>query len=164
MVSTADIAWAAGFLEGEGYFQNPKTNGGPKVTACQVNPEPLERLQSIFGGKIHRITKPARTTQQPITVWTAHGTRGAEVIFTVFPFLSQRRRSQAASALKRWRSRAPSYKYRTHCNRGHRYAGINLLVRIRVSTRAFRQCRECRIMWQRQRREREALKRVRPSP
>src|SRR5690349_1350424 len=51
----ADLAWAAGFLEGEGSFQRtgrPGKAGSMLVSAPQVNAEPLMRLQTILGGRV----------------------------------------------------------------------------------------------------------------
>src|SRR5439155_26696382 len=52
-----DLEWAAGFLEGEGAFGaygNPPRARYPRVSASQVNPAPLLRLQQIFGGRIRQ--------------------------------------------------------------------------------------------------------------
>lgn len=46
-VSTLQLAWAAGFIEGEGSFSNT-------VTAAQVQKEPIERLHALFGGRIYQ--------------------------------------------------------------------------------------------------------------
>jgi len=137
MVTKADIAWAAGFLEGEGSFSARR---GPKVTACQVDLEPLERLRSLFGGVMFKRKTPKGT---PAWVWAANGTRGAGVIFTVFPFLSQRRRSQAAAALTAWRSRPPPFKYRTHCRNGHQYTEASTMIVDRPGGKTWRRCRPC---------------------
>ncbi len=65
--SLLDVAWAAGFMEGEGFFcltkRNKRKDGGPRSTyrvigANQVNPQPLHRMQEIFGGKIYLRRKP----------------------------------------------------------------------------------------------------------
>lgn len=47
-----EVAWVAGFLEGEGYFILKR--GRLFVGANQVNPEPLERLQELLGGYIYK--------------------------------------------------------------------------------------------------------------
>lgn len=62
--SSLAIAWAAGFLEGEGWFAYRDSRKGatshPRMGANQVNREPLERLQALFGGNIyHRHQDPS---------------------------------------------------------------------------------------------------------
>jgi len=51
-----DVAWAAGFFEGEGslsiYFSvNGDFNG--RIGASQKAREPLDKLQELFGGKVY---------------------------------------------------------------------------------------------------------------
>lgn len=50
------IAWAAGFIEGEGHVRyQPSGNGGCLIlTASQALLEPLEKLTALFGGRIRR--------------------------------------------------------------------------------------------------------------
>ncbi len=48
-----DVAWAAGFIEGEGTFVCSHGRG-IRVKVVQVNREPLDKLQRLFGGKIYR--------------------------------------------------------------------------------------------------------------
>ena len=47
-MKTSDWAWAAGFIDGEGCLYWCK-GSSPALSAAQVNREPLERLQQIFG-------------------------------------------------------------------------------------------------------------------
>lgn len=49
-MNTVDIAWAAGFLDGEGcliFMQNDA-----KITVSQKDPRPLLKLKGLFGGAI----------------------------------------------------------------------------------------------------------------
>lgn len=53
------VAWAAGFLDGEGCFTLYKNTNAKydhercvSISACQLKVEPLEKLQSILGGNI----------------------------------------------------------------------------------------------------------------
>lgn len=48
-----ELAWAAGFLDGEGHFGLRGADGSPFVEAAQVRTRaPLDRLQVLFGGSI----------------------------------------------------------------------------------------------------------------
>lgn len=60
---TCDIAWAAGFFDGEGCIRNThwtnkvnrNTRYGLQITITQKHREPLDRFQRIFGcGKVYR--------------------------------------------------------------------------------------------------------------
>lgn len=96
-----DLYWAAGFLEGEGCFATDKTKS-PKtrVSAHQVNPEPLERLLAMFGGRLRFEirNKPA----SDIWVWTVNGSCARGVMMTLYSLLSKRRQQQVRIALSGW--------------------------------------------------------------
>lgn len=87
-----DLGWAAGFLEGEGSFTCNGTS--ERVTAPQVNPEPLIQLLEIFGGKV------TRAKRDTIWEWRVFGARARGVMLTLFPLLSEKRKQQIKNALK----------------------------------------------------------------
>jgi len=97
--STKDLAWAAGFLEGEGHFGTKTGQKGnparyPRVGAAQVNREPLEKLQVLFGGAIRfRVNR-----EHPCHYWELNGTRAIGVMMTLYGLLSGRRRTQIQRA------------------------------------------------------------------
>lgn len=115
-VTTLDIAWAAGFIEGEGSFYH---NGNSlTIRAAQVQKEPLERLRQMFGGKIGRYRNG---NHQPIHQWYVHGRRAAGIIMTLFVLLSPRRKGQAEQALNDWKARPVAGHDRKQCENGHEY-------------------------------------------
>jgi hypothetical protein len=89
---TVDLYWAAGFLEGEGCFR--AADRTEEAYASQVDPEPLYRLQLLFGGRIQ-----LRTNRRPIYEWQVHGARARGVMMTLYSLLSARRRGQIRQAL-----------------------------------------------------------------
>ena len=99
-----DIAWVAGFLEREGHFRRSSTSrdryGTEHVSAGQVDPEPLCKLQEFFGGGIHK--KKRRTWGlNDILYWTVSGERARIPIRAVEPLMSARRRDQVRRASSR---------------------------------------------------------------
>lgn len=97
-----DIAWLAGFLEGDGTFYRrqptgSKTGGGININVHQVNQEPLERLLKLFGGKIYQI--PGIDNHSPKGSWMATGGRAIGIMQTVWPLMSRKRRAQIVNAL-----------------------------------------------------------------
>ena len=91
----ADLAWAAGFLEGEGHFgvNDRNTHASTVVRATQKNLEPLHRLQRILGGTVN----PCRS--DGFGEWRTYGVRARGIMFTLFSFLSARKRTQIIDAL-----------------------------------------------------------------
>lgn len=98
--TTRDLYWAAGFLEGEGYFGH--TGGSEVVRAPQVNPEPVERLLKLFGGRVtlnKRKTPAGNDTQY--WVWQVSGARARGVMMTLYSLLSNKRQAQIETASPR---------------------------------------------------------------
>lgn len=62
MVSVKDIAWAAGFLEGEGWFGYTKT-GYAIVEAKQVEQKPLVKLYHLFEGALYHADRHTKKTK-----------------------------------------------------------------------------------------------------
>lgn len=93
--SLPDIAWAAGFMEGEGSFTLHDRSTG--VRASQVNEEPVRRMFALFGGSLKRYAK--KTGEPWIWTWQASGARARGIAMTLYPFLSARRQAQVRHAL-----------------------------------------------------------------
>ena len=93
-----DIAWAAGFLEGEGSF----ASRGGTVNAVQVNTEPLHRLQELFGGSIYFDDKRTQKNPnwQPVSAWSVSGARARGFAMTIYSLMSSRRQEQIKKMLK----------------------------------------------------------------
>lgn len=91
-----ELAWAAGFLEGEGAFA---VNGRKceVVNAVQVNREPLTLLRDVFGGALAQ--RVPRGQQKPYWHWQTSGARARGIMLTIYPWLSARRRGQVTRAL-----------------------------------------------------------------
>lgn len=88
--SMRELAWAAGFLEGEGHFR-PRS----QITAVQVDMEPLNRLLALFGGSIRQHTKEGNEEGWRAShCWCASGARARGVALTLFPLMSVRRQNQ----------------------------------------------------------------------
>lgn len=132
-----ELYWAAGFMEGEGSFVTSKSpeRHSFTITACQVQKEPLERLQVLFGGSM--CLRNARNERSnPCWVWKAFGSRAAGAMMTLFPLMSSKRKSQIKNALGMWRIMRVPFKDRPTCARGH--------VFDIVSKKGWRYCSQCR--------------------
>ena len=106
-----DLAWAAGFLDGEGCFH---TNGGNRklspfwnnvaVSCAQRYPEGLlDRLQAMFGGSIRQYDTQwnnASGHQTSIIFhWRTSGSRARGIMLTLYPLLSPRRQKRIRKIL-----------------------------------------------------------------
>lgn len=97
--TSADLHWAAGFLEGEGCFTRNHTSVGcPAVSASQINLEPLARLREFLGGSISSVH--SRGNRQGHFAWQISGQRARGVMMTLYKLLSQKRQQAILAALE----------------------------------------------------------------
>lgn len=99
---TTEIAWAAGFIEGEGCVQ--VTNFKSIVlSAVQISREPLDRLVRLFGGTICRPKRQYKNNSL-IHKWDLCGPRAAAAIMTIYVLMSEKRKKKMREALAVWRT------------------------------------------------------------
>lgn len=92
-----DVAWAAGIYEGEGSCITNHNGTGNKsfvVSVNQKDPELLYRMREMFGGSIKLCNRKFNGILRPIYHWKICGDRARAFIFTVYPFLTARRKEQ----------------------------------------------------------------------
>jgi hypothetical protein len=157
MVTPENIAWFAGFYEGEGtcYIQRGGRNGTRpewRLAVIQVPQnitEPLEKCLEIWGYGI--IWGPNNDGKYTWRVSNRKQVR--EIVTLIRPWLSQKRRQQIDAAL------AEEDKYlalppkppKTHCKQGHQFTDENTYF----CKDGSRSCRICRREGLRRWRERQ---------
>lgn len=102
--TTADLHWAAGFLEGEGTFHsqdNGRNRFSQVVSATQVESEPLAKMLVLFGGTLRQYGPYARNkNSNPYWLWTTSGARARGIAMTLYPLLSVKRQEQIEKMLE----------------------------------------------------------------
>jgi len=101
MVDIKNIYWAAGFLDGEGYFGRTRTCA--HITATQVASELLERLQRLFGGIVRHYQRK-EVKHNDYYRWDFYGQKAIGLIMTLYPLLSYKRKEQIKKVLLAWKS------------------------------------------------------------
>lgn len=143
MITAIEVAWAAGFIEGEGTF-SASGDGGVSLCVPQVQREPLERLQRLFGGNIRQASNTK--TGKPLHRWGVHGMPAAAATMTVFSLLSPRRMEQASALLTKWKAaKGHRNAQKTHCPKGHEYTPSNTYRRSKNPD--WRSCRACTLAY-----------------
>lgn len=135
-----DLAWAAGFLEGEGCFSLGGKASGISITVPQVNPDPLRRLQNFFGGSINQKSQAkSGFNSQPIFVWLLCGENATELARAIHPWMSEKRQTAIEAMIKK-REKGPGRggrrQYEAKCARGHSNWGV-------YPTTKWRFCKTC---------------------
>lgn len=135
MVTLAEIAWIAGFLEGEGTFD---ASWRRAVVFVTTDRDVAERAVSILRGRLNGPYN-YRPDRKPFWRGTIHGRQAAEWCMTLYPLMGERRRTKIREWLDGWR-KAPGTgrKEQTHCGRGH-----DLSTTRRYRTRAGHLRRTC---------------------
>lgn len=94
------LAYAAGYLEGEGSFL--PNNGGkdpvPLVKAHSTDFEPLERMRSEFGGYLNGPYEQ-RGNRKPQWIWKLRGDAAITLMVSLRPLMSTRRQQQIDAVL-----------------------------------------------------------------
>ena len=137
-ITTRQLYWTAGFLEGDGSFLFGK-DGSLKVTAVQVQRWPLDRLVDLYGGKIHLTLKSHINPKWgDVHRWYVIGERAAGLMMTLYPLMTEKRKGQILIALDDWKQEKPPKIFRTHCPNGHEYTEENI-----YHYKNSRRCRQC---------------------
>ena len=145
MISLVDIAWTAGFLEGEGWFGSNNTS--VVICASQVNPEPVIKLKELFRGSVMGPYLPPNCTnskKQPYYKWTLCSSNAAALMMTIFPLLSAVRQRKVKIVLAKWRQTKGAPGLRTFCPSGHPYNKKNTaFVKRHDRATLMRVCKIC---------------------
>lgn len=136
-----DIAWAAGFLEGEGCFY---AGNRISVRAAQVQPDPLYRLREILGGNVTGPYKKTQANHRPSYDWGIHGCHAIAVMMTLYTLMSPKRQASIRRAIDKWKAAPGNPKLlvaRGFCKNGHDLTGSNYVV----APSGHGRCRQCGI-------------------
>lgn len=100
-----DLAWAAGFVDGEGCIQTTvrmrSRNRRDYILGLyvgQVDPRPLYRLSELFGGVVYPKSS-GPTERRPMFMWRVTGSTAEATLRALLPFLLVKR-EQADLALQ----------------------------------------------------------------
>jgi len=112
MTTDTELAWAAGFLDGEGHFgfyKSGRSRGRLHIEAAQVRREPLDRLQTYLGGRVYGPYKHGH--KQDYYQWMVDNIEKCmEIIALLRPYLSAPKIEQADLSLQKWENRPPKRK------------------------------------------------------
>lgn len=99
-MTETDLAWVAGFFDGEGYITigrsvstyKDKTYHGHylRVGINHVAPKPLERIHKLFGGTIRfkkSVSSKDGCNRKMRTEWLLQETKAIEFLKTIYPYL-----------------------------------------------------------------------------
>ena len=98
--SREELAWAAGFIDGEGSFTSHNGGTYPRLSATQAHKEPLERLQKLWGGTVG-VQRPSREGRKTIYYWELYGFAKVQNAFAqMYTWLGKAKRDKAILVLR----------------------------------------------------------------
>jgi hypothetical protein len=92
MSKAHDLAWAAGFFDGEGYITIQRrsykgyTGHYLRIGINHVNPKPLKKMQSLFGGVI-REQKTVYGNRHRRMEWGVSCNKATNILVQLIPYL-----------------------------------------------------------------------------
>jgi hypothetical protein len=95
-----DLAWLAGFFDGEGCCRSYVNHGrySIQISVTQAHPEVLERCKRITG--LGSVVGPYPTKNKPLYYWRIYGFEKVQaVIALMWDWLGTQKREQAEEAL-----------------------------------------------------------------
>lgn len=144
MISTNDIYWAAGIMEGEGWFGCSKKDGvekGLKAELTMVDKDVIDRFASIFNFGTRK-TRALPSGKIAYSWSTTHQSNTAGFMMTLFPLMGARRQEKILQCLDTWMLRPLPKRQWTHCKNGHELSGANLRITYEGKYKK-RRCNEC---------------------
>lgn len=110
LIQREELAWAAGFVDGEGHFGLHKTRGrptdsrgygSPELTVAQCDRQVLDRLQQALNlGVVGGPYTPKKTNHNLVYLFYVHGfERVQAIICLLWPWLSPVKRKQVKRTL-----------------------------------------------------------------
>lgn len=98
--SDVELAWVAGFFDGEGYTGARKTKYGTYQLQLQIQQkgrEPLDRVCEILGGKVYTLK-----SRPGIFKWSLHKKQAVKnALGLLWPYLTKVKKEQANKALRK---------------------------------------------------------------
>ena len=86
-----DVAWCAGFFEGEGHisFTVRKRDNASwlSIAVAQVHREPLDKFAEVLGGKVYGPYGPYSTNKKAYFMYQAYGKKAESAARTMRPYL-----------------------------------------------------------------------------
>ena len=117
MITSNDIFWIAGLLEGERCFilgnmqKHHKTYKQPSISLIMTDKDIINRASKIFG----TATRKGMLLPSGKTTWrtTVYGRRGIGWMQTIYVLMGQRRQEKIKSIIDYWKS-APGRNYKNY--------------------------------------------------
>lgn len=151
-MNLTELAWAAGFFDGEGHVA---LQSSPLVSIHQTDRAVLDRFQVAVA--VGLVAGPyAKGHWSPAWVYRTSNWRDSQVVLALlWKFLSAPKRAQFHDRFSRYLARPLPVRLSTQCGRGHDLSKPENIARSPSTPSGSRPCRECARIRQRGRVEKK---------
>lgn len=108
MVDPAELAYLAGFFDGEGCITVVRRSRGNMTLAVrtsQVNPAPLYRFARAFGGEVQPIKGTLQPNRRQAFQWGRYSQNASDVLEALLPYLQVKRGEAEMGIALHWNIR-----------------------------------------------------------
>lgn len=122
MITTHQIHWAAGLLEGEGCFSFYKT---PKISLGMTDKDTVERIKSIIhpDGNIEHIREEGN--KKAFYRFALYGAGAVQWMMTLYSLMGERRKARIREILAEWKGRMQYRFIDGLCRHGHPFTRLH---------------------------------------
>ena len=142
-MTSADIYWLAGWLEGEGTF-GIKKNGSPYINSGCKDKDIVERFASITGNHTSVYLHSGG-----IWYYQLGGARAIQWMMTLYPLMGERRKLKIKYCIDCWKSKQEYTPKRNRigdkCKKGHIIIKDNIQIRYDAEGFKLYTCKICSI-------------------
>ena len=104
-ITSAQIAWAAGLIEGEGSISlDGPYRRTPRLVLGMTDKDVVEKFKDTFKFSNRIYTRVPKPGYKPYHTLVLTGKNAVGLMFTLFPFLGARRREQIRNVVSVWKS------------------------------------------------------------
>ena len=124
MISTTEIHWLAGLLEGEATFGMWKYNGRGQsafLSLKMTDRDIVERAARLLETRSILTDKKQQEHHKQAYSTRSHGIKAIGWMMTLYPLLGDRRRARIREIVASWRQIPCARKFRQQCPLGHSY-------------------------------------------
>jgi hypothetical protein len=138
IIDSHEVAWAAGFFDGEG--STTFSNKYMYMQLKQVDENGIRRFHKAVGGlgyiTYHVFDK--LPTRNPIFMWRCHGKKAIKAKEILWPYLGTAKKEQWLRCFEKWDKTRHG---KPHCRNGHLFSEDNIYHDKRSANLVGRKCR-----------------------
>jgi intein/homing endonuclease len=104
MITSLEIAWLAGLIEGEGCILLARSNNRtPALEIGMTDEDVIERVAKLFK-RIHYVQTNSDKSKKIAYKTTIYGKDAIQWMFTLYPLLGKRRQAKIKEVVKVWKT------------------------------------------------------------